>query len=73
MSVGRTVARNTVVLVAERTACIEETVAVAASVERIDVLAERTACIVGTEVAAGTDIRGIEGIHVVFREQERCM
>jgi len=39
------------------------------------VVAERTACIVGTEavVAAGTDIRGIEGSHVVFQEQERCM
>jgi hypothetical protein len=55
--VERTEARNTVVLVAERTACIEETEAVVAAVGRIE----------------ETDIRGIEGIHVVFQEQERCM
>jgi hypothetical protein len=55
-----------VVLVVERTECIEETEVL---------VVERTVCIEETEavVAAGTDIRDIEGSHVVFQEQERCM
>jgi len=57
VSVERTEARNTVVLAAERTVCIVGTETVVAAVGR----------------TAGTDRRGIEGIHVVFREQERCM
>jgi hypothetical protein len=73
--VERTEARNTAVLVAGRTVCIEE---IEASVGRIEASAGRIEASVGRiEASVGrieeTDIRDIEGIHVVFREQERCM